>query len=130
MSTPIDPRQDIDAIRDYLTVESKAALERSAAGRALLAKFATWYASVSRWDLFVAPNEKVGEAKWYRNEANRLLKRALPQGWISADSTSAIVTAPPTSDPTPTGSVLPWVPLAIGGGVVAAVWYLVHRLSK
>lgn len=115
---------DVDAIRDYLS-RKEPDLRKVQGGQVIVDNFRRWYASLNVVDRTVSLQRTVGEAKWYRNEANRLLGEQHQWIPIDADKESEAPTA--EKDPTPKPPWLPdWVKggLLAGGILLGVAWYM------
>lgn len=119
-------RDDVDAIRDYLN-RNEGDLRKTAEGGKVVDEFRIWYRALGTTDWLFRADNVVGEAKWYRNEANRILGKSLPEGQVSADAHRAGETPPPPTNPTPRPSLVPWwvkVGLIAGGVTLGALWWM------
>ena len=106
---------DIDAIRDYIN-RFEGELRKTAAGAKVVEDFRVWYGQLNIIDQTMRVVERVSEAKWYREQANRILGKAVldPSTYPASDA------PPAATDPTPKAPLIPtWLKVAgvVLGGI-------------
>lgn len=110
---------DIDAIRDYLN-RNEGELRKKPAGAKVVDDFRRWYADLNIVDRTMRVNERVSEAKWYRDRANVIMGQPVldPSTYPTSD-------APPAQyDPTPKPPLLPlWFKVVLGVGAAGLVYH-------
>lgn len=89
--------QDIDAITVY--IQSTRPLISENAGllgnplKETIEEYENWLGNLTWYGRYVDTDESFKNAKWYRDEINRILDRKLPDDWIPADASKAAETA-------------------------------------
>lgn len=132
MANLFNAQENIDAIRDYLN-RREGELRLKPGGGTVVDNFRTWYRNLSDIDILIHPNKSVGEAKWYRDQANRILGEPdlSEEGWVPADAVAAAETVPPASDPTPKRPLLSgWTKAGLAAGGVLVAWLWLRRPSE
>lgn len=123
----------IEAIRDYMN-RYEGELRKTPKGTRLITDFRKWYSNLNIIDETISTSKRLAEAKWYRNQANGILKMQLPPDWKPVDVEAATGVGhvePAESDPTPKDPLIPtWAKVA--GGVVLGlfVWSLWSGITE
>jgi hypothetical protein len=90
--------QDIDAVTDYIEaarplIPQHAGLLGNNPLEKVISDYEAWLGNLTWYGRYIDTNDSFKNAKWYRDEVNRILDRKLPDDYLPADAAKAAETA-------------------------------------